>query len=280
MTPDISLATPRLRASDRRAPRAPADKTAEAQPNRWQLRLAKDRGQANLGWLTARFSFSFGPWYIDPANTGFGALVALNEDVTQPGTGFAPHPHADLEILLYSLSGSIEHRDSLGNHAIVRPGDVQRMSAGAGITHSQMNASTSEEEHHLQIWLRPSTSGLDPSVEMAHFPDAAKRNRLCLLASANGEPGALSLNQDARIYATLLDPGVHLACALRPDRAAYLHVARGQIVVAARGSALTWRLGAGDALSLVASEGLDVVGETTSEFLFFDLPSPDPDPSP
>ncbi|ATB35985.1 hypothetical protein CYFUS_001399 [Cystobacter fuscus] len=234
------------------------------------LRRAQDRGHANFGWLDARFSFSFAS-YQDPAHENFGPLRALNEDVILPGTGFGPHGHSDMEIVLYPLSGVIEHRDSLGTHALVRPGDVQRMSAGHGITHSQMNASQSKLDHHLQIWLLPSVSGLPPSVEQAHFDDAAKHNRFCLIASPDRQDGSVKLHQDARISAAIMEPGIRLSRQLAAGRGGYLHVARGRLEARPEGEQ-PLLLRAGDALKLVETPSVELVAEEETEVLFFDLP--------
>lgn len=235
------------------------------------VRRAQDRGHGNFGWLNARFSFSFAS-YQDPAHERFGPLRALNEDVILPGTGFGPHGHQDMEIILYPLSGTVEHRDSLGTHAIVGPGDVQRMTAGHGITHSQMNASQSALDHHLQIWIEPSVRGLPPSVEQAHFGAAEKLNRFRLIASPDRQEGSVKLHQDARIYAALLEPGIRLSCPQGVGRRGYLHVARGLVEVHPEGEAEGLRLHGGDALKLTAISSASIVAEEPSEVLFFDLP--------
>jgi len=240
-------------------------------PAQVELRRAQDRGHANWGWLNARFSFSFAS-YRDPAHDCFGPLRALNEDEILPGTGFGPHGHQDMEIILYPLSGTIEHRDSLGTHAIVGRGDVQRMTAGHGITHSQMNASQSVLDHHLQIWIEPSERGLPPSVEQAHFGDAEKLNRFRLIASPDRQEGSLKVHQDARIYAGLLEPSIRLTCPQGAGRRGYLHVARGRVEVHPEGAAEGLLLRGGDALKLTAIPSASIVAQELSEVLFFDLP--------
>jgi hypothetical protein len=227
------------------------------------LRKAEDRGHANHGWLDSWHSFSFAD-YHDPAHMGFGTLRVINEDRVAPGEGFPTHGHRDMEILTYVLEGALEHRDSMGNGSVIRPGEVQRMSAGTGITHSENNASRSEPAHFLQIWILPKFRGIHPGYEQKAFPAGEKRGRLRLVASPDGREGSVTIHQDAFMYATLLEKGESARHALAPGRKGYVHVARG--AVTANGQ----RLVTGDALK---SEGEDIVIEASgpAEVLVFDL---------
>src|SRR3970040_3025505 len=192
-----------------------------------QLRKAEDRGHANHGWLDSWHTFSFAD-YHDPRHMGFSALRVINEDRVQPGAGFPTHGHRDMEIISYVLEGALEHQDSLGNGSVIRPGDVQRMSAGTGVTHSEDNASHTEPVHLLQIWIRPNQRGLVPEYEQKELPETARRSRLCLVASPDGCDASLTIHQDAFLYVTLLGRGESVTHALAPGRSAYLHVARGR----------------------------------------------------
>jgi len=227
------------------------------------LRKAEDRGHANHGWLDSWHSFSFAD-YHDPAHMGFGTLRVINEDRVAPGEGFPTHGHRDMEIISYVLEGALEHRDSMGNGSVIRPGEVQRMSAGTGITHSEYNASRSEPAHFLQIWILPKFRGIRPGYEQKTFPAEEKRGTLRLVASPDGREGSVTIHQDAFMYATLLEKGEAVRHTLAPGRRGYVHVARG--AVTANGQ----RLVAGDALK---SEGEDIVLEAggTAEVLVFDL---------
>src|SRR5919206_2650347 len=170
------------------------------------LRPAAERGAENLGWLDSRHTFSFGHYY-DPKHMGFGPLRVINEDRVRGGAGFATHGHRDMEIISYVLEGALEHKDSIGTGSVIRPGDVQRMSAGTGIVHSEFNASRSEPVHFLQIWIIPERAGLAPGYEQKTFPVEERRNRLRLVASRDGRDGSLTVHQDVGLYASLLDPG-------------------------------------------------------------------------
>ncbi|HYE51944.1 MAG TPA: pirin family protein [Azospirillaceae bacterium] len=234
------------------------------------VRRSADRGRLRNGWLDARFSFSFAGWR-DPAWDRFGALRALNEDVIRPGTGFGPHPHADLEIFVLPLAGAVEHRDSLGTHAVVRPGEMQRMTAGSGIVHSQMNPSPTETDHHLQIWLEPRTRGLPPAVEQRRFDPAGRRGRWQLLVSPDARDGSLGVHQDAEVLIAAPVPGAELAWAPPPGRSLYLHVVSGTVAVAGAGD--RWTLAAGDALAMQAAAPLRLAAAAEgAEVLLFDLP--------
>lgn len=228
-----------------------------------KIRKGDKRGRFKNTWLDARFSFSFGG-YLDPEHDGYSDLMALNEDLVQPGKGFGAHSHADIEAISYPLSGSIEHRDSKGNVARMRPGDVQRMTAGRGITHSEMNASVTEPEHHLQFWIAPSQHGLDPGYEQRSFAESEKINRLRLIASPDGRDGSLLVHQDTQIFASILRDGA-VAYAPRRGRHIYLHVARGAI--RANGIELT----GGDGAMIQDEPRLDLEAAPRGEVLLFDL---------
>lgn len=228
------------------------------------LRRSQDRGHSNRGWLDSRFSFSFADYY-DPEHTGFASLRVINEDRVSPGAGFPPHPHRDMEILTYVLQGTVEHRDSIGNRAVIRPGDVQRMSAGSGITHSEFNPSDSEPEHYLQIWIEPNQRGIEPGYEQKHFDIADKRGRLKLIAAPTAEQGALVLHQDARVFASLLDSGQTVTHRVAAARKIYIHVIYGQLDV--NGLILF----GGDAVKITDESELSMRALAQTEFLLFDM---------
>lgn len=230
-----------------------------------EIRKGKDRGIADFGWLHSQHSFSFGHYY-DPLHTGFGPLLVINDDRVQPARGFGTHGHRDMEIISYVLEGELAHQDSMGNGSVIRPGDVQRMSAGTGVMHSEFNHSASELVHFLQIWIEPSVKGLAPSYEEKHFAPESKRGRLRLLASPDGREGSVTIHQDARLYATLLDGDEQVSLALQPSRRAYVHVARGSVVV--NGT----RLECGDAVKIARAETVELSAGEAAEVLLFDLP--------
>lgn len=230
-----------------------------------QIRLASERGFADHGWLQSRHSFSFADYY-DPRHVEFGALRVINEDRVAPGAGFGRHGHRDMEIISYVLQGQLAHADSLGTGAELRAGDVQRMSAGRGVQHSEFNASATEPVHFLQIWITPSEKGLVPEYEQKHFTAADKRGRLCLIVSPRGEDGALRIHQDARVYAGLLDAAESAQLAIAANRRLYVHVARGS--VQANGKTLR----AGDALLATDADRLQLRDGQDAEVLVFDLP--------
>jgi redox-sensitive bicupin YhaK (pirin superfamily) len=230
-----------------------------------EKRAASERGLAEHGWLTSFHSFSFAD-YHDPRHMGFGPLRVINEDRVAPGAGFGTHGHRDMEILSYVLEGALAHRDDIGNGSTIRPGDVQRMSAGRGVRHSENNPSSDERVHFLQIWIEPDRRGIDPGYEQAHVGPEAKRGRLALIAAPAGAGGAVRIQQDARIYAGLFDGDEHAALALAPGRRAYVHVARGAIEV--NGTPL----GAGDAAKLVGEREVRLARGQGAEVLVFDLP--------
>jgi len=229
------------------------------------LRAAADRGHANHGWLDSHHSFSFGDYY-DAAQMGFGALRVINEDRVQPGMGFGTHGHRDMEIISYVLEGELSHQDSMGTGSVIVPGDVQRMSAGRGVQHSEFNPSKAAGVHFLQIWIEPSARGIAPSYEQANVATDAKRGKLALIAAPAGEGGAVALHQDARIFATLLDGAEHLSHALAVGRRAYVHVARGSLSV--NGQAL----GTGDAVRIENESEVRLHDGHGAEVLLFDLP--------
>ena len=230
------------------------------------IRPAQARGTANLGWLDSRHSFSFGHYY-DPKHMGFGPLRVINEDRVQPGGGFGTHGHSDMEIISYVLDGALEHKDSIGTGSVIRPGDVQRMSAGSGIRHSEFNHSKREPVHFLQVWLLPERQGLAPSYEQKTFADGEKRGRLRLLASRGGRDGSLVIHQDADIYASLLDEGDQVQHALRAGRKGWLQVARGAADVNGQ------TLRAGDGAAVEGEPELTITATANgTEILLFDLP--------
>jgi redox-sensitive bicupin YhaK (pirin superfamily) len=230
-----------------------------------EVRKAGERGHADHGWLRSFHSFSFADYY-DPRHTGFGPLVVINEDRVAPGKGFGTHGHRDMEIVSYVLEGALEHKDSLGNGSVIRPGDVQRMSAGTGVRHSEFNPSPREPVHFLQIWIEPDAVGIPPGYEEKHFDAASKRGRLRLVASPDGRDGSVKVHQDAHLYAALLDGAERVAHALAPGRRSYVHVARG--AVTANGN----RLAAGDALKAAEVGEIALEHGDGAEVLLFDLP--------
>jgi redox-sensitive bicupin YhaK (pirin superfamily) len=235
------------------------------------LRKAADRGHAEHGWLDSWHSFSFAD-YMDPAHMGFGNLRVLNDDTVAPGTGFGTHGHRDMEIVSYVLDGALAHQDSMGNGSasgsnagVIRPGDVQRMTAGTGVRHSEFNHSKDSATHFLQIWLLPDRLGLAPGYEQINVPEARKRGALTLIAAPDATTGAVKLNADARILAGLFDGAERQELALPAGRLAYVHVARGSLVVNGQ------PLAAGDAAKLRGEERLVLEGGKDAEVLVFDL---------
>ena len=194
------------------------------------VRKAEDRGHANHGWLDSHHTFSFAD-YHDPQEMGFGALRVINEDRVQPGMGFGTHGHRDMEIVSYVLEGALQHKDSMGTGSVIKPGDVQRMSAGTGVMHSEFNASQNDLVHFLQIWIVPKFTGIKPSYEQKYFSPEDKRGRLRIVAAPDGREDSVAINQDANIYATLLDGDEEVSHTLLPGRRAYVHVATGKLRV-------------------------------------------------
>jgi quercetin 2,3-dioxygenase len=229
------------------------------------IRRSTDRGHADHGWLDSHHSFSFADYY-DPEHVEFGPLRVINEDRVVPGAGFGAHGHRDMEIISYVLSGALAHKDSLGNGSTLRPGDVQRMSAGTGIRHSEFNGSNSEPVHFLQIWIQPSERGLTPSYEETHFEEPEKRGRLRLIASPEGGDRSVRVHQDVRLYAGLFDADEAASLPLAEGRRAYVHVVRGDIDV--NGHPLT----SGDALKATGEAILRLANGREAEVLVFDLP--------
>jgi hypothetical protein len=229
-----------------------------------ELRLARSRGHASHGWLDSWHSFSFADYY-DPEHMGYGPLRVINEDRIQKGTGFGTHGHRDMEIITYVLEGAVAHRDSLGTGSTIVPGDVQRMSAGTGVRHSEYNAAEGVT-HFLQIWIEPELTGIAPEYEQKHFGPEEKRGRLRLIASPDRRDGSLLIHQDARVYAGLFDGAERTELALAADRKGYVHVARGRLKVNGQ------ELGAGDALKTDGGR-LTLEAGHAAEVLVFDLPS-------
>ena len=229
-----------------------------------RVRRASERGHANHGWLDSYHTFSFAN-YFDPAHMGFRSLRVINEDRVEPGRGFGTHPHRDMEIVSYVLSGTLEHRDSMGTGSRIGPGDVQRMSAGTGVTHSEFNGSKVEPVHFLQIWLIPGRAGIQPSYEQRHFSVEDRRDRLRLLASPAGTGGSVVIHTDASILGGVLSSGASVEHALAPGRHAWVHVARGSALVNGI------EAGAGDAVALSEERVVRVEGRDEAEVLVFDL---------
>ena len=228
------------------------------------IRRSSERGATRIDWLDSRHTFSFGDYY-DPKQMGFRSLRVINDDRVAPGGGFGTHGHRDMEILTYVLQGSLEHRDSLGTGSVIRRGDVQRMSAGTGIRHSEFNPSKTEPVHFLQIWLVPEESRLQPEYEQKHFSDEDKRSRLRLVVSRDGRDGSLAIHQDAEMYAALIAPGERLGHLLRPGRYTWLQVADGAVTLNGH------TLKAGDGAAVSDEPLLEITGAETAEVLLFDL---------
>jgi quercetin 2,3-dioxygenase len=230
-----------------------------------ELRAGQDRGLADHGWLRSFHSFSFAD-YHDPRHEEFGVLRVINEDRVAPGRGFGTHAHRDMEIISYVLDGELEHRDSMGNGSVMRPGDVQRMSAGTGVQHSERNPSADRPVHFLQIWLRPDRTGLRPDYEQKQFDASEKRGRLRLVVSPDGAEGSVRMNQDARLYAGLFNGKEQATLEIASGRRAYVHLARGAVGVNGR------RITAGDALKLTDVASIALSDGEDAEVLVFDLP--------
>lgn len=230
-----------------------------------QVRKSTERGRAEHGWLSSRHTFSFAE-YFDPRHMGFGPLRVINEDQVQGGQGFGTHGHQNMEIISYVLGGALEHKDSLGTGSVLRYGDVQRMSAGTGVRHSEFNHDAKDPVHFLQIWIMPERDGVKPSYEEKHFDEASKRGQLRLIVSRDGRDGSLHMNQDASVYATILDGEDRVTHELAPGRLGYVHVARGTLTV--NGGTLQ----AGDALQLQDETQVVLENADDAEVLLFDLP--------
>lgn len=228
------------------------------------LRKSSARGHAEHGWLHSQHSFSFAD-YHDPQEMGWGPLRVINEDRVEPGQGFGSHGHRDMEIISYVLAGELQHKDSIGNGTVIRPGDVQRMSAGTGVKHSEFNPSPLAPVHFLQIWIEPAMRGMAPSYEQKFFAPEEKRGRLRLLASQDGREGSVTVHRDADLYASLLAPGELLSHHLADGRLAYLHLVSGGLSVNGI------RLETGDAAKIEAEGLLTIVADADAEMLLFDL---------
>jgi redox-sensitive bicupin YhaK (pirin superfamily) len=231
-----------------------------------QVRKSESRGKANHGWLNSQHSFSFGH-YHDPEHVGFGPLLVINEDKVEGGQGFGTHGHRDMEIISYVLSGALEHKDSMGTGSVLHYGDVQRMSAGTGVRHSEFNGSPSDQVHFLQIWIQPSETGIPPSYEEKNFAPETKLGQLRLIASKDGREGSVLVHQDAAIYATIMTSGDSLKHELAAGRIAYAHVIRGEVTI--NGTALK----GGDALKITAETLVTLEQAKAAEILLFDLPA-------
>jgi redox-sensitive bicupin YhaK (pirin superfamily) len=228
------------------------------------IRNANERGHANHGWLDSHHTFSFADYY-DPKHMGFRSLRVVNDDRVAPGQGFGAHPHRDMEILSYVLDGALEHKDSMGTGSVIRPGDVQRMSAGTGVRHSEFNASKTEPVHFLQIWIQPAKTGIAPGYEQKTFGTAEKQGRLRLVASPDGRDGSVTIHADALLYAGLFGAGESATVALAPGRSSWVHVARGKVRVNGK------ELGEGDAAGITGEGEVRVEGVDGAEVLVFDL---------
>jgi len=229
-----------------------------------QVRRSADRGAVNMGWLTAKHSFSFGDYY-DSEHMGFGKLRVINEDRIEPAKGFGTHGHKDMEIVTYMIDGALEHKDSMGNGSVIRRGEVQRMSAGTGVMHSEFNHSSEELAHLLQIWIMPERSGITPGWEEKVFSVDDKRNRLRLIASRDAREGSLKIHQSLDLYATVLEEGESVVHALHEDRQGWVQVVTGQVDM--NGTLLE----AGDGASIENVRELNMTAVSNSEFLLFDM---------
>lgn len=228
------------------------------------IRRAEERGLSNLGWLDSRHTFSFSDYY-DPKHMGFRTLRVINDDRVSPASGFGTHPHKDMEIVSYVLDGALEHKDSMGNGSVIRPGDVQRMSAGTGVTHSEWNHSKTDTVRFLQIWILPDRRGIAPGYEQKHFETVDLSNRLRLVASRDGKDGSLTVHQDASLYVARLEDGASVGLDLAPGRHAWVQVARGSVTL--NGATLV----EGDGAAATEEARLDLRASGNAEVLVFDL---------
>jgi redox-sensitive bicupin YhaK (pirin superfamily) len=228
------------------------------------IRKSNERGRANHGWLDTHFTFSFAD-YFDPEHVQFRTLRVMNDDRVAGGGGFPMHPHRDMEIVTYVLEGALEHRDSMGNGSVIKPGDVQYMSAGSGVTHSEFNPSKTKPVHLYQIWMLPEKKGLKPAYDQKNFSETEKRGKLRLLASPDGRDGSLKIRQDNELYATVLGKGDSVKHALKPERHAYVQVARGSVELNGQ------QLAEGDGAAISAEKAVELTGVKDSEVLLFDL---------
>ncbi|NER20332.1 MAG: pirin family protein [Symploca sp. SIO1B1] len=229
------------------------------------VRSTEARGQASFGWLESKHTFSFG-YYYDPKHMGFGNLRVINEDIVQPGMGFGTHSHRNMEIISYVLAGGLEHKDNLGNGSVIRPGDVQRMSAGTGIAHSEYNASNTEPVHFLQIWILPNQTGIKPSYEQKHFPLEEKQGKFRLVASPDGRDNSVTIHQDANLYVTVLNQGDRINYISEPNRSLWLQIVRGSVEI--NGG----NFSAGDGVAMTQENNIELTATSdNTEVLLFDL---------
>jgi redox-sensitive bicupin YhaK (pirin superfamily) len=229
-----------------------------------EIRKSNDRGHADHGWLSTRFTFSFADYY-DPKYEEFRTLRVMNDDRVAGGGGFPTHPHKDMEIVTYVLEGALQHKDSMGNGSVIKPGDIQYMSAGTGVAHSEFNASEKEPVHLYQIWMFPDKKGYKPAYDQKHFDDADKRGKLRLLASPDGRDGSIKIRQGNELYATVLGKGESVKHSLEPERHAYVQVARGSVTLNGK------QLDTGDGAAISAEKSLELTGVNDAEVLLFDL---------
>lgn len=228
------------------------------------VRKAEDRGHFDFGWLNTYHTFSFSEYY-DPKHMHFRSLRVINEDTVHPGGGFPTHPHRDMEIITYVLEGELAHKDSMGNGSVIRPGEVQRMSAGTGILHSEFNHSKDKSVHLLQIWILPNKRGVTPSYEQKFFEAKEKQGRLRLVASPDGSEASVTIHQDAKLFATLLESGQNVEYRLEPDRHIWIHVARGTIELNGQ------KLGQSDSAGISEEQLITITSTEKAEVLLFDL---------
>ena len=228
------------------------------------IRKSNERGASNFGWLDSKHSFSFGQYY-DPSNMGFGKLRVINEDIVEGGAGFGTHPHDNMEIISYVLDGALAHKDSLGTGSVIRPGDVQRISAGTGIAHSEFNASEKDPVHFLQIWVLPEERGLEPSYEQKSFPAEQRKGRLQLVGARDGRDGALTIHQDLNLFVANLETGNEVSHVLRPRRKAWIQVTRGAVTV--NGTPIVQ----GDGAAMTDEAEVRIAANDNAEVLLFDL---------
>lgn len=238
----------------------------------WHVRRSDQRGRAEFDWLDSKHSFSFGQ-YWDPAHVGFGPLRVINEDRITPGAGFPRHPHKDMEILSYVLSGAIEHKDSMGNGSVIRPGELQYMSAGTGVTHSEYNGAPGEHTHFYQLWIVPNEPGAPPRYAQVRIDEATRRNAWGLIAGGKRFGAPIEIRQDAALYSSKLDEGSALPLTADAERQYWLQVARGELEAWNGTSAAPTRLAAGDGLAFRLEGTLTLTAKESSEVLLFDLPS-------
>jgi redox-sensitive bicupin YhaK (pirin superfamily) len=228
------------------------------------IRKSQDRGHADHGWLNTHFTFSFADYY-DPKHEQFRTLRVMNDDRVAGGGGFPPHPHRDMEIVTYVLEGALQHQDSMGNGSVIKPGDIQYMSAGTGVTHSEFNASKTDPVHLYQIWMFPESRGQKPAYDQKNFTEAEKRGKLRLLASSDGRDGSIKIRQENDLYATVLAKGDSVRHELKPERHAYVQVARGSVKLNGK------ELAEGDGAAISAEKSVELTGVKDAEVLLFDL---------